>query len=49
MSRNDDLAGLPVSLHVFRCPLPNVGQYSHNPRAQRLVRNAGIFVDIISH
>ena len=47
-SRNNDLASLPVSLHAFRCPLPNLGQYGHNPRAQRLVRNAGNFVDVLA-
>src|SRR5664280_1687486 len=48
-SRNDDLAGLPVSLHAFRCPLPNLWQYGRNPRAQRFVRNAGNFVDVLTH
>src|ERR1035437_4944380 len=50
-SCNDDLASLPVCLHVFRCPLPNLGQYGHNPRAQRLVKagNNVMFVDVLAH
>ncbi len=47
-SRNDDLASLSVSLHAFRCPSPNLGQYGDYARAQRLVRNAGNFVDVLA-
>ena len=47
-SRNDDLASLPVSLHEFRCPLPNLGQYGPNHRAPRLIRNAKNFVIVLA-